>query len=61
MNLKTQNLKCLTTPSIIWVGDTYEVNLSIIFDQWPKLYSGLNLEAEIQILNFIYFAGAGEM
>ena len=43
------------------VGSIFNASDVIIFDQWPKLYLGLNLEAEIQILNFIYFAGAGEM
>ena len=44
INLKTQNLFFLTA--------LYEENLKVIFDQWPKL--GLNVEAEILILNGFY-------
>ena len=36
------------------MGKIYKVDLMVIFDQWKKLGSGLNLEAEIQLLNCIY-------
>ena len=33
----------------------YEGDTRVIFEQWPKLcYLKLNVEAEFQILNFIY-------
>ena len=35
------------------LGKRYEDDLRNIFYQWPKLYIGLNEEAEIQILNYI--------
>ena len=44
INLKTQNLLFFTA--------VHEENLKVIFDQWPKL--GLNVEAEILILNGFY-------
>jgi hypothetical protein len=34
-------------------GKRYEVNLRVIFYQWPKLGLGLDVEAEIQILEVI--------
>jgi hypothetical protein len=32
----------------------YENALRVIFDQWPKLYLGFDVESEIQILKVIY-------
>ena len=45
INLKTQNLFFFFTA-------VHEENLEVIFDHWPKL--GLNVEAEILILNGFY-------
>ena len=36
-------------------GKRYEIDLKVIFYQWPKLGLGLNVEAEIQILEVIYY------
>ena len=44
INLKTQNLLFFTA--------VHEENLKVIFDQWPMV--GLNVEAEILILNSFY-------
>jgi hypothetical protein len=35
-------------------GKRYEIDLRVIFYQWPKLGLGLDVEAEIQILKVIY-------
>ena len=35
--------------------DTYENALSVIFDQWPKLCLGFDVEPEIRILKVIYY------
>ena len=35
-------------------GKRYEIDLRVIFYQWPKLGFGLDVEAEIQILKVIY-------
>ena len=36
------------------IGKRYEDNLRVIFDQWPKLNLGFDVEPEIQILKIIY-------
>ena len=36
-------------------GKRYEIDLRVIFYQWPKLGLGLDVEAEIQILKVIYY------
>ena len=33
-----------------------EKELESLFDQWPKLYSGLNAKLEIKTLNGLYYA-----
>ena len=35
------------------LGNRYEIDLRVIFYQWPKLGLGLDVEAEIQILKVI--------
>ena len=34
-----------------YVGERYKDLLRVIFDPWPKLNLGLNVQAEIQIFN----------
>ena len=34
-------------------GKRYEIDIRVIFYQWPKLGLGLDVEVEIQILKFI--------
>jgi hypothetical protein len=36
---------------------SYENALMVIFDQWPKLYLGFDVEPEIRILKVIYHLG----
>ena len=39
--------------SFLRFGKRYEINLGVIFYQWPKLGLGLDVEAEIQILSIL--------
>ena len=41
-------------------GKRYENALMVIFDQWPKLYLGFDVEPEIRILKVIYFVSSIE-
>ena len=43
---------------IFWIlsfGKIYENDLRVIFDQWPKLYLGFDVEPEIWVLKVIYY------
>ena len=44
----------LSTEFRVLIRDTYENDLRVIFDQWPKLNLGFDVEPEIRILKVIY-------
>ena len=56
-NLKHFFLKlCPYFVSCFWsFGKKYENDLRVIFDQWPKLSLGLDVQPEIPILKVIYY------
>ena len=43
----------LSTEFRVLIRDTYENDLRVIFDQWPKLNLGFDVEPEIPILKVI--------
>ena len=53
IDFESQTLALLVIWFLIFCN-RYEIDLKVIFYQWPKLGLGLDVEAEIQILKVIY-------
>ena len=52
-------ISTMVNGTLLNFGKRYEDDLSVIFDQWPKLHLGLDLLSNQKILEGIYYLNDG--
>ena len=49
-----RGISTMVNGTLLNFGKRHQDDFRVIFDQWPKLYIGIDVQCEIQILKGIY-------